>query len=315
MTSESFLSLIEILVVLFLLIATGFFARKKNILSDSSLKHLSKLIVNIGQPMLIINSLTKVGYSDERAKQGLIMFLIGMSLHFIFSVIAFYSTKWIKNLDEHKVSEYSIIFANAGFIGFPILRSIFGDIGEFWGSFYVIGFHIFVWTIGMIILGRGRDDIKLTPRKIIFNLGTIPCLIGIGLYFMTKWIPLPHFITSYTGFLANLCTPISVLIVGALIATQTSKQLFCNVKVYFVALCRLIICPLIVCLLGKLIGLPAQYILFSVAVAGMPSASNITMFGELYNIAQGYASVTVGMTSLLTVVTLPLVMLIANFII
>lgn len=315
MTGETFLSLIEILVVLFLLIATGFFARKKGIIDDAASKRLSKLIVNIGQPMLIVSSLTKVEYSDERAKEGLIMFGIGMAIHSFLAIFAFFSTKWIKNIDERKVSEYSIVFANAGFIGFPILRSIFGDIGEFWGSFYVISFHIFVWTCGMLILGRGRDDIKLTVRKIFFNLGTIPCLIGIGLYFMTKWIPLPQFVASYTGFLANLCTPISVLIVGALIATQTPKQLFCDPKVYFVALCRLIVCPIIVCLIEKLIGLPSDFIFFSVAVAGMPSASNITMFGEIYDIAPGYASVTVGVTSLLTVATLPLVMLITNIIV
>ena len=70
--------------------------------------------------------------------------------------------------------------------------------------------------------------------------------------------------------------------------------------------------PLCVCVIAKLIGLPDYMILFATAAAALPSATNVTMFAELYDIAPGYAAQTVGVTSLFTVVTLPCIMLVAN---
>ncbi len=314
MDSQSFSSLIQIMVVLFLLLATGFAARKLGIIDEVASKRLSKLIVNIGQPMMIVYSLIKIEYSIENTKVGFIMLALGIGVHILLCVMAFFAAKTVKDFNEHKIAEFSLIFANAGFIGFPIFRSIFGDIGEFWGSFYVIGFHLFVWTWGMIILAKGRKDIKMNIRKILFNLGTVPCFIGIALYLLMKWIHIPAFVVTYTGYLNNLCTPISVLIVGALIATRTVKQIFCDMRMYYISLIRLIIMPIVICLIAKLIGLPDYMILFATAAAALPSATNITMFAELYDIAPGYAAQTVGVTSLFTIVTLPCVMIVASMI-
>lgn len=311
----NFSSLLSTSTVLFLLIITGIVARKIGVIDDVASKRLSRLIIVIGQPMMIINALIKIEYSADKAKEGFIMLLISIALHIFISVLSFFSTAWIKKADERKITEFSIIFANAGFLGFPIFRSLFGDIGEFWGSFYVVGFNLVVWTWGMAILGRGREDIKLTPKRAILNYGTVPCLIGIAMYFAMKYIEIPAFLVSYTGFLASFCTPISALIVGALIATRKPRQIFLDGRVYFACLFRLIVIPLAVCIVTKLLFLPEYIILFSTAAMALPSATNVTMFAELYDIAPGYASQTVGVSSLLTVVTMPFVMLAADFIV
>ena len=170
MDTGSFSSLIQIIVVLFLLLATGFASRKLGIIDEVASKRLSKLIVNIGQPMMIIYSLIRIEYSLENTKAGFTMLALGIGVHILLCVMAFFAAKGVKDFNEHKIAEFSLIFSNAGFIGFPIFRSIFGDIGEFWGAFYIIGFHLFVWTWGMIILARGRKDIRMNwnvtiPKK------------------------------------------------------------------------------------------------------------------------------------------------------
>ncbi len=313
MDSQSFSSLIQIMVVLFLLLLTGFGARKLGIIDDVASKRLSKLIVYIAQPMMIVYSLIRIEYSAENTKVGFAMLALGIGVHILLCVMSFFASKTVRDFDEHKIAEFSLIFANVGFIGFPIFRSIFGDIGEFWGSFYIIGFNLFVWTVGMVILARGRNDIKMNAKKILFNFGTVPCFIGIGLYLLMRWIHIPAFIVSYTGYLNNLCTPISVLIVGALIATRTTKQIFGDMRIYYISLIRLIIMPFVVCIVAKLIGLPDYMVIFATAAAALPSATNITMFAEIYDIAPGYAAQTVGVTSLFSILTLPVVMKAANW--
>ncbi len=319
MTSESFLSLIRILIVLFLMLMVGFFARKKGIIDTAASKKLSALIVNIGQPAMIMNPLFKVTFEKKAAFEGLTMFLIGIGVHLFCCVFAFLAARVFKDPDERKISEFSIIFANAGFIGFPILQSVFGDIGTFWGCFYIVAFHLFVWTWGMIILARGREDIKMTVKKALINLGTVPCAIGVAVYLLTAVIQIPEgvraVVVDCTGYLANLCTPISVLIVGSLLATRTFRQVFCDKKVYFTCLCRLILIPVAICLIAKVIGLPDDMILFATLVSALPSATNVTMFAELYEIVPGYAAQAVGVSSLFTFFTLPCIMVFADFIV
>ncbi|MEE0968886.1 MAG: AEC family transporter [Clostridia bacterium] len=313
----SFTSLVNIMIILFLLLATGFIARKTGVIDEIASKRLSKLIVNIGQPMMIVYALIKIEEkTPEKTKMGFIMLGVSFAVHLFLCLFSYFASKPIRDFNEHKITEFALIFSNAGFIGFPVFGALFGDEGVFWAAFYLIGFHIFVWTWGMIILAKGRDDIRMNVRKVLLNFGTVPCFIGIALYLLSmQFFTIPQVLIDYTGYLNNLCTPISVLIVGALIATRTPKQIFCDIKMYYISLCRLVIMPICVCLIGKLCGLDANIILFTTAAAALPSATNITMFAELYDIAPGYAAQTVGVTSLFTIVTLPCIMLVADMIV
>ena len=292
--------------------AVGFGLRRGGIIDDVFSKNLSTLIVRVGQPMLIISSLISLEYSAENLRRGLIAVALSFALHTGMGLAAHFAVKGFKNTDERKVSEFAVMFTNCGFIGFPIIESIYGKDGLFCGAFYLVGFHQFIWTWGMAILSRGRDDIKLTPRKIFVNYGTIPCLIGFLLFLCP--FRLPDFLVMTADYLASLATPISVLITGALIATGTMKDLFGRLGNYAVCLLRLIILPIIVCVVLKLLGLGEFLIVFGTVMAAMPSASVITLFGVMYGIMPGFASRLVGVTSLLCVATLPLMVAFASFI-
>ena len=210
------------------------------------------------------------------------------------------------------------MFVNGGFIGFPILEALFGAQGLFLAAFFNISFHLFIWSWGVAILARKRSDIKLTVRKIFINLGSIPCLIGVLIYMLVIPFPgfaLPAFLSKFFLYLSNLCTPISVLITGALLATRTPKQIFGSGKIYYFSAMKLLVLPLIVCVICKLIGLPQDMTLFVTVEAALPAASSITMFSEIYGLNSGYASQTVGTSSLLSVGTLPLVLLVAQWIV
>lgn len=314
----NFSALLTIMATLFLLMACGFFARKKGIIDDVASKRLSTLIIKIGQPMMIISALVEADFSYENLKDGFIIVGLGLVLHALMAVLAFFLCKGFRDLDERKITEFSLVFTNTGFIGFPIMEALFGAKGLFLASFYVISFHLFIWSWGVAILARKRPDIKLTVRKIFINLGSIPCLIGVLLYMAVIPFPgfeLPAFISKFMMYLSNLCTPISVLITGALLATRTPKQIFGSPKIYYFSAMKLVVIPLIVCLIGKLVGLPPNMVLFCTVEAALPSAATITMFSEMYDLNAGYASQTVGTSSLLSVGTLPLILLLAEWIV
>lgn len=309
-------SLLTIIATLFLLMACGFFARKAGIIDEVASKRLSSLIINIGQPMMIIAALVKAEFSYENLRDGLLIVVIGLGVHAIMAVLAFVFCVGFKDLDERKITEFSLVFTNTGFIGFPIMEALFGPKGLFLASFYIISFHLFIWSWGIAIIARKRSDIKLTVRKIFINLGSVPCLIGILLYILVIPFPdfvMPEFIVKFMSYLGDLCTPISVLITGALLATRTPKQILGSGKIYFFSALKLLIIPAIVCVIGALIGLSDSTVLFCTVEAALPAAATITMFSELYGLNAGYASQTVGTSSLLSVATLPLIIKVAEW--
>jgi predicted permease len=225
------------------------------------------------------------------------------------------------------------MFTNCAFIGFPIFEALLPGKGQFMASFLCISFNVLLWTWGLIIIGRGRRDIKLTIKKALINFGTIPCLIGFVLFLLKnpaiaielpgislRGIVLPEFLANAAQYLTNLCTPISVLVTGALIATQSPKKIFLNWKIYYFNAIKLIAFPLIVCLISKLLitVIPVDgleiYATFVTAAAALPTASSVTMMAENYDLDSGYSSLTVGTSSVLAVLTIPVTMMIAQWI-
>ena len=337
--NDFFIPLLTIILTLFLLMICGYVCRRVGIINTNASKALSQLIISVGQPMLIISALAKADYNATNLSIAWQVVVISVIMHLLMALMAFLVCKLLKKEpDQNKIFEFSLVFANAGFIGFPILDAIFGDgIGSFMGAFYVIPFHLLLWTWGIMILARGRNDIKLTPKKIFFNYGTVPCAIGV-VFFLCKGLinvpvdspfhPVFDAFGNFFAYLGNLCTPISVLVTGALLATISLPKMFTNAKLYLHSAIKLIAFPVVICLLAKLTftlilsAFPGAldpttvriYILLATAMAGVPSAASITMLAELYDIAPGYASQSVGMTSVLTTATLPIVMLFAQWI-
>lgn len=302
----SITSLVSTIAALALMLLIGFIGGKLKYVDEISTERLSTLIVKIGQPFLIINSLIKLEYTEENLKTGLKILLLGICMHAVMAAIAYLLARPVKPFDEQKLSEYCMFFANCGFIGFPIAKSIFGDEGLFYGAFFIVSFHLFVWTWGIMILARKRDDIKITPKKIIFNFGTMPCAIGF-LIFISR-IPLPDFVYSLAGYLNDICTPIALIISGANIARRSLKKMFTNRNIYYVCFVKLIAMPFVMSTILWAIGLPDYMIVFGGIMAAMPCPAVVTMFGEIYRISPGYAAELVGASTVFSTATiLPMV--------
>ena len=175
-----------VVATLFIILSIGFLCRKVGIIDDTASKKLSKLILSVGQPAMLISSLASAEYNAENLKIALIMLVLGFVFHIFLAIISYiFALPLKKNLDEQKLSEFGLMFTNCAFIGFPIFEALLPGRGQFMASFLCISFNILLWTWGLIIIGRGRSDIKLTLKKAFVNFGTIPCAIGF-LFFLLK---------------------------------------------------------------------------------------------------------------------------------
>lgn len=309
----NFGTLFTTILTLALLLGTGFLAGKTGIVDEVTSARLSAVTVKIGQPFLLINAMIGLERTTENIRTGLFVLALSFAIHGVTAAIAWLLARRVRDPDERKLAEFGMIFANCGFIGFPILESILGDAGLFYGAFYVFGFNVISWTWGIMILARNRSDIRLTPKKILINFGTVPALIGFLIFLSGVSVPAP--VQSLCGYLSSLCTPLSMLITGANLARRDLRKTFSSPSVYLVNAVKLIVAPVVVATLLWLAGASDVMVLFGTVMSALPCAAIITMFGEMYEINPGYAAELVGSTSLLCTATLFPVIYYAQFLI
>ena len=310
-----FSAFLNTVITMFVILIVGFVLGKTNVIDSTASKKLSKLIVTVAQPALIINSIISSPYSAENLKLAAISLIIAFAMHFIMALISFVACLKLKEANERKITEFAMVFGNIGFLGIPVLGSLFPENGAFVASFFVVSFNILLWIIGLGIIARGREDIKMNAKKVLINKGTVPSLIGFVVFLIPAVFPqfaLPVFVTKSISYIASLCTPVSMLIIGALLAPRSMKNIFGSGKVYYLCLFKLIIIPLIFCFTLKLLGFSDFWVLFVTAVSAMPSASSTSMFAELYDTAPGFSAQGVGTSTLLSIGTMPLIIFIAS---
>lgn len=304
-------ALISLIITIFLLMVCGFIARKTGVINDASSKGISGVLNRIGMPFLIFNALISAEHTEENAKAALRMILIGFFIHFLFAVIAYFAAKPIKDFDERKMSEFSLVFNNCGFVGLPVLKALFGPEGVFLGSFFLLSFNVLLRTWGMAILSRKRKDIKITLFGVLVNHGTVPCALGMLIYFLK--IPLPTSVMTCCSYLSSICTPLSLIVTGGLLATAPLGKIFSSWKIYYISAMKLLVMPILICIITKLIGFDGDTVVFCTVMAAIPTAAASTMFGDIYNISPQYSSAIVSVTSLLSVATLPLMVYFAQW--
>ena len=298
---------------LLFMVLVGYFIKRINVISDTMAKQMSTLVIVVGQPFMFVGALLKNEYSPELLKSGLFVMVLGLGVHAVLAVAAYFFAKIWRDRDERKILEFSMIFANCAFIGFPILEAAFGAKGLFYGSFYVISFNLFMWSYGMVVLGRGRREIRVSPLKMILNYGTTPCLIGLALYIWQ--LKPPTFLMTGASYIGSICTPLSTFVIGALLASMPVKEIFGSWKVYLFCFLKLLALPMIVVLCAKLVGLSAEMIYLSAIMSALPTAANTAMFAEIYDIRPKLAAHAVGMSSLLAPAAVPVVLAMTRFVI
>ncbi len=305
-----------------LLILIGLYSAKTGIIDERMSKKLSKLTVNVAQPFMLVNALVNVEYSRENLLTGLSVLGIGVLSHAILALFSFLSAHYVRrDKTERILTEYSMTFVNAGFMGFPILATLFGDMGLFWGAFYCVAFNLSVWSYGMIVLSRAKDKneaasdgekIKINPLKMVWNHGTTPCLLGFLLYVCRVDLPAP--VSATVGYMNNICTPIVLLVIGSNLSRLPLKQIFLDAQLYIFSFLRLLVAPTLIALIYHFAGMPDDRVIFFSIMASLPTAAVTAMFAEIYDMRPDYASKTVGMSTLLSMFTIPVAVAICNLV-
>ena len=301
--SIDFSSLISTCASLFLLIALGFFLRKIGITDEDFSKKLSTLVAKAGMPALMIYSITSLEFSSEKLKNGIWILIFGSLAHFLMAVLAKLIFCRTKNIDEKKIYEFGCIFCNCAFIGYPILSALFGEIGLFYGAFYVVTYNLGCWSHGVMLMAKGKAGYKITLKTIFLNVGMISCILGFLLYALQ--VPIPGFLRTTAMHVGNLCTPLSLIVTGSLLATIPLMKMFTNYKLYLFCAVKLVALPLLfalvihLCGANRLIG-DINLTVFMAVMVSLPPAALTSLFANMYDVKPPFAAQIVSLGTLLS---------------
>lgn len=306
------LSLIYNVGLLFLMMLPGILMTKCHLSTEGFGKALSNLVLYIAQPALIVYAYIRP-YDEEILRNAVWVLILSVVSHFLFLGVALLCFRKAEEAGR-RILRFATIFSNAAFMGIPLIVSVLNAEAAIYASVYNITFNVFLWSVG-VFLCTG-DKKQMSFKKVLFHPVTISAIIGIACFFapIDMEAPALGFILEALTMLKDLVAPLSMVVIGLRLANMKFKGLFTDAHMYEFLALRLLLLPAAVWAimrLATLVGVPINETVMTVILvtAATPAATATSMFAERYDCDAEYAGKLVSISTLLSVVTMPLVSL------
>ena len=315
-------TVIEQMIIIFILILIGVYLNKKNIITEDTSRNLSKLIINVSNPALMLySSLSgEERLSNSELITGFIMFIL-MYAVLIFLAYTLPPLMGIKKEDRYSYKMMTI-FGNVGFIGIPLTLAVLGEKALIYVSICNLLFSLIIYTFGMTIMSdaaqsqhpekanTNNNNSKKFKLPGWINIGTVTAIITIVLYISN--ITLPNIIMTTCSYIGRSTTFLSMLVLGVSVATMVPKNVFGNIKLYIFCIIRLIIVPVIMIRLFNIFTSDSLLIntitiMISISFGNMP-----LMFAKNFELKEDDISGGIILSTVLSVVTIPIVSLLVS---
>ena len=298
-------SVVSQVVVMLLLIVTGFVLSRAKLVNDAGADQLVNILFYAVTPVVIVVSFSKVAFTPQSARSLLVMAVCALAAHaagILLSWLVF--QKW--GGDSRSVLRAASVFSNCGFMSLPLAEGLLGANGVFLVSVYVAVHNLLIWTVGLRFFTGG----KMSLKKAVLNPGVIGLLLGLPVFFFG--IPLPGALAGGLGHIANLNTPLAMLVIGCYLAAASLRPEKGDGRMWTAIALRLAAVPL-VCLLGfRLCGLTGDLLTACMIPASAPVAANVVMFAAKFGGDARLASRVIPISTIVSILTIPLLLTLAR---
>ncbi len=306
----SILSIVIMISIGYVLTARGWF-------SDESSKLLTKLVITIALPALMISTILGNLDRSELLSQGkgILIPIISMTICLIIGVIV---TKLIKTKEEDTGLFISMFFnSNTIFVGLPVNLALFGEKSIPYVLLYYIANTTFFWTIGVYFIsknGKKKSNNKIFSKNALKRIISPPLLAYIvAIILVLLKVKLPNFIMDTCKYMGNITTPLSMIFIGICIFSVKFKDIKISKDMLGIIAGRFIISPLTIFILTLFIPIPLLMKKVFIIQAAMPVMTNTSIIAKAYNGDTEYAAVMTVVTTVLCIIGIPLYMLLLSY--
>lgn len=294
--------LVKQMAVLFLYMALGVFTGKRKYMDDESTKPISWYVVNIANPALIFSAAGEgaggIG-TDQLIQTG----ILACCMYVILLILAEIVPRLFR-VDEKEAGLYKFmtVFNNIGFMGFPVVVAAFGKEALLYATIFTMPFNVLFYTYGYKVVSgkKGKLDIKE-----MLNVGTLSSIIAIFIYAFQ--IPLPQILQDVCDGVGNVTAPISLFVTGVSLSNMKIRLMFADGKFLLFTFTKLLIFPVVgVTIIKQFVDNP-MLVNVCMVILGTPVASMTVMVAQQFDRNFELASKAVAFTTLLSVITIPIV--------
>jgi len=303
-----FYATLEQAAVLLFPIIIGYIIKQRRMVDETFANNIGSIIFSVILPCLIIKSMRYEFTVQTLINTGILLLISTVTLTVLW-VIGYFAGKIMdKNFDIRTVIEFSVTCSNFTFMALPIIEILFGNDGVFYASVHNISYFIFSNSISIFLLNRDRLKTRIVP--LLFNPPTVAIIAGFAIFAFS--IPLPGVINKTVDMLAVCATPLSMLMAGTVLHGVKMKKMFTDWKIYIISAIRLIAAPCLAYYALSMLGFSGFALKIPVIVMAMPVAVQIVVLTKKYDRASMFASQVVAMSTLLSIITIPLIVTLLN---
>jgi len=306
----------EQLLVFALLALVGVIAHKAGLFNEESRRTLSRIIIDITLPFLIFSTFTKIEHNSALITNAIIVFVLTfVNLAFMFGAGTLSSKLLGLQKQQSDVHTLHTMFGNIVFLGFPLFDALFpGGIGVFYAAIYQVASNSVTFTYGIYRLSGGTQK---NPYKRLLNLNTGALLLGI--IFLISGLKMPELLSNTFSNVGKCTSPLSMIYIGALLASMKLNNSLKTLSIYILSINKQVIIPIFLAFAYlislKYLGLNISREAFIVLIMqiGMPCQTIIVVMSQKYNSDYKLAAGNLFVTSLISIITLPVIYLIIEY--
>lgn len=296
-----FLLIVSQLFKMLVILLVGIFCSRIGLVSTEGSRCISNLLLNIVNPCLIL-TVYQTDYNSDLVAGLLVSFAAAILSHIVAILI---STLLIRkgSSADFGLERYASVYSNCGFIGIPLIGSVLGDTGVFYLTAYMTVFNLLTWTHGLSQM-KGNFDLR-NLRDGVLSPMVVATLTAMVLFFVQFRIPGP--LLDAMNYIADMNTPLAMMVAGFSVAHSDLRRVCTNLKIYRVAVLKLLVIPLAVLLVLSFLPLDPTVAYTTLIATACPTATTITMMSILFNKNSAYASEIFSFTTVLSILTIPVV--------
>ena len=296
------------LLKMMILLAVGFIATKAGVLDEGRCRVINELLLNVLIPALIISGFT--GGYDENKLQNLLLSLllscVGMAISVLLSNILIRKKGSLQLGSERG----NAAFPNVGFLGIPLVQALYGAEGVLYIAMYTTIYNMIQWSYGDILISG-----QFSKQRLI-NAMKSPMMVasyaGLAIFFLR--IPVPDVIAAPISSLGACCSVLPMLLIGSSLTRCDVRSVLKKIRTYAVLATRLLIVPMVFIIVIRFMDIPEIVKVSMLIPTACPPAAATTMICLREHLNDAYPSAVVGLGTMLSVVTIPLVVLIYSLI-
>ena len=294
--------------MLYLIMAVGFVLGKARLIDDRGSVAMSNLVMYAVSPSILVVAFQRELDMASLRNFGLVL-LVALAVH----ILAAVSVLLVRDKDPQRQSclRFAVVFANCGFMGYPLMSAMLGSEGVFYGSAYLLVFTVLTWTLGIQLVKGGK--MAFSWRTLLMNPGVIGVAIAMVLYLLQ--ITLPEIILSPITYLSDMNTPLPMVVIGYQLSQADFRRALHGASFWVSAALRLVILPLLALGVCMLMRLDSGVTLAVVIAASTPPAALLGMFAAKFDKDVSLAPSLVAVQTLLSMITMPLVLGLAKFLV